>query len=67
MPATLEPSAPIHDRGLLTLKEATAWLALKDERVVMRMVREGQLSARRIGRRVFITTASLEKFAGVLA
>ena len=53
------------DRGLLTLKDATTWLSLKDDRVVMRLVREGKLTARRVGRRVFITSKSLEEFAGV--
>ena len=55
----------VNNRLLVPLKEATARLGLKDTRVIMRLVREGKLTARTIGRRIFITTASLEKFAGV--
>ncbi|WP_423773325.1 hypothetical protein [Bifidobacterium longum] len=31
----------------------------------MRLVRDGKLKAIKIGRRIFITTQSLEKFVGV--
>lgn len=53
------------NQGLKALKAATAWLDLRDNRVTMRLVKEGKLQAVRIGRRIFITTVSLEKFAGV--
>lgn len=38
---------------------------LSDTRVTMRLVRDGKLKAIKIGRRIFITTQSLEKFVGV--
>lgn len=49
-------------KGLMTLKDATAWLSLKDTRVTIRLVREGRLKALTIGRRVYITVKSLEAF-----
>lgn len=61
----MENTTFANGRLLEPLKDATAKLGLKDTRVTMRLVREGRLVARTIGRRVFITTASLEKFAGV--
>lgn len=51
-------------RRLEPLKAATESLGFKDERVTMRLVREGKLEAIKIGTRVMITTASLDKFAG---
>lgn len=50
---------------LIPLKEATSSLGLHDTRVTMNLVREGKLKALKIGRRIFITTQSLEKFVGV--
>ena len=57
----LETPAP--RRRLEPLAAATASLGLKDTRVTMRLVREGRLKAVTIGRRVFITTASLDRLA----
>ncbi|KAB5608076.1 hypothetical protein EHS19_02425 [Bifidobacterium jacchi] len=50
---------------LESLKTATESLGFKDERVTMRLVREGKLKAVMVGRRVMITTKSLDAFAGV--
>lgn len=49
---------------LESLKAATESLGFKDERVTMRLVREGKLKAVRVGNRVLITTKSLDAFAG---
>lgn len=49
-------------KGLMSLKSASAWLDLRDTRVTMRLVREGKLKALTIGRRVYITTKSLNEF-----
>ena len=65
MNATINQPNPLENKGLVPLKSATAWLGLRDTRVVLNLAREGKLTARRIGRRCYITTASLEKFAGV--
>ncbi|MBW3089591.1 helix-turn-helix domain-containing protein [Bifidobacterium miconisargentati] len=51
-------------KRLEPLKAATESLGLKDERVTMRLVREGKLKAVRVGNRVLITTKSLDAFAG---
>lgn len=55
----------IQNQLLLSLKETTSLLGLRDTRVTMRLVRDGKLKAIKIGRRIFITTQSLEKFVGV--
>lgn len=65
MHAEYFPNEPIPQRGLLPLRAATTWLGLSDTRVTMRLVRDGKLKAIKIGRRIFITTQSLEKFVGV--
>lgn len=48
-------------RRLVTLREATAWLGLKDTRVTRRLTKEGRLKAVTIGNRVMITTKSLDE------
>lgn len=64
--ATLIQPATGHTsvKRLEPLLDATASLGLKDKRVTLRLVREGKLRAVTIGRRVFITTKSLNEFAG---
>lgn len=57
--------SPVKSKGLLPIKDATEWLSLHDTRVTKRLVREGKLKALTIGRRIYITTESLEKFVGV--
>lgn len=52
-------------RRLEPLKAATESLGFKDERVTMRLVREGKLKAVVVGKRVMITTKSLDEFVGV--
>lgn len=49
-------------RRLESLKSATESLGFRDTRVTMRLVREGRLKAITIGRRVMITTKSLNEF-----
>lgn len=51
-------------RRLEPLKAATESLGFKDERVTMRLVREGKLKAVVVGKRVMITTKSLDEFVG---
>lgn len=51
-------------KRLEPLKAATESIGLNDTRVTMRLVREGRLKAVTVGRRVFITTKSLNEFAG---
>lgn len=60
--AETAPSHGIEGRGLVPLREATAYLGLHDTRVTMRLVREGRLKARRIGRRTMLTARSLREF-----
>lgn len=49
-------------RRLLTLRDATASLGLRDKKVTMRLVKAGKLRALNIGQRIYITTASLDAF-----
>lgn len=56
---------PFEGRGLVPLREATTWLGMRDSRVTMRLVREGQLKARKLGNRVMITSKSLRDYTGV--
>lgn len=49
----------------IPLKTATRLLGLKDTRVTKRLILNGDLQAKTVGRRVLVSTASLAKFAGV--
>lgn len=51
-------------RRLEPLGEATRSLGLKDPRVTMRLIREGRLKAVKIGNRIFVSSRSLDEFAG---
>lgn len=59
-----KPNGGTSMRRLEPLKEATASLGLKDDRVVKRLIRENKLKALKIGGRIYITTQSLDKFVG---
>lgn len=50
---------------LIPLRDATGQLGFSDTRVTKRLVLEGKLDARTIGRRIMITADSLYKFAGI--
>ncbi|PLS32103.1 hypothetical protein Uis1B_0196 [Bifidobacterium margollesii] len=58
------PNASTNMRRLEPLKAATESLGFHDTRVTMRLVREGKLKAVQIGKRVMISTKSLNDFAG---
>ena len=48
----------------VSLKQATHLLGVKDTRVTKRLILNGDLQAKTIGRRVMVSSASLAKFAG---
>lgn len=64
MNISMQTSETPNVRRLEPLKAATKSLGLKDDRVTMRLAREGKLKALKIGNRIMITTASLDKFTG---
>lgn len=58
------PNSGTSMRRLEPLKEATASLGFKDERITKRLIRENKLKALKIGNRIYVTTQSLDKFVG---
>lgn len=59
-----EPDGHTSLRRLEPLKSATASLGFKDDRVTLRLIREGKLKAIKVGKRIMVTTSSLDKFVG---
>ena len=49
-------------RKLIPIKEATHMLGMKDVRVTKRLIHEGRLKAKVIGRNILITSRSLNEF-----
>lgn len=59
-----EPNGHTSRVRLEPLKSATASLGFKDDRVTLRLIREGKLRAIKVGKRIMVTTASLDSFVG---
>ncbi|KFI55264.1 hypothetical protein [Bifidobacterium callitrichos] len=59
-----EPNGRTSRVRLEPLKSATKSLGFTDDRVTMRLIREGKLKAIKISNRIMVTTASLDKFVG---
>ena len=51
------PTAPLHERGYLTIEDAAAYLSVSRSRIYQCM---NALNARRAGRRVLISRTSLD-------
>lgn len=56
---------PENNKALVTVRHAADLMDVKDTRIIMRLVREGRLRARKIGRRNFIVMSSLNDFCGL--
>lgn len=55
-------SIELASKQLVTMQHAAQMLDLRDTRVVMRLVREGKIRARKIGRRNYVVVSSLRDF-----
>lgn len=60
----MSQSNDFESQRLVSVRHAADLMDMKDTRVIMRLVREGRLRARKIGRRNYIVVSSLNDFCG---